>query len=324
MSPQLMAQFAVTIVRTDSLKPGDVFPFTIVVKKNQTYDKLILPDSASFGEDFEIRAIRQFKPGIYTDSVVYELQYFGVGEKQIPELPIRLVKGEDTLTITTDVIPMLYKRLTSEQASADSLKPLKPIFLFASNWWVYLILLGILILITYLLIKKYWPKTEEKPVEEVKDIPAFVDPFKEYDLKVDAIRTSDNLKTADYKAFYTELTDAVRFYMERVYQENALEMTTSEIRYALLRKRIDTNLQNMILMLLNQADRVKFAKYTPIMESALNDIDLAVDLGKQFRMLDKQRVNKLKEEYEIQNGLRKNIHSDGSTAQFDNQKEVKP
>ncbi len=299
------AQMAVTIVKVDSLKPGDVFPYIIVVKKNnRQFDKVILPDSAAFGSDFEISSFMHFKPSGNTDSLVYKLQYFGVGDRQLPEVPIHLVKGEDTLTVKTDVVPVFYKKLVADDAGVDTLKPFKPIFEFASKFWVYIVIILFLIALFWFLFKRFYKKPEVEEIVQPKEIPPFHDPFKEYDRVIEEIRKGESLKQGEYKIYYTELTDAVRQYMERVYKENALEMTTSEISYALKRKRLDAQVQNMIMMLLNQADRVKFAKYDPIMESAINDLDLALDLGKRFRSLDRQKVAMLREEYEIENGLR--------------------
>jgi len=324
----LQAQMAVTIVKVDSLKPGDVFPYIIVVKKNnRQFDKIVLPDSAAFGSDFEIRSYMHFKPSGNTDSLVYQLQYFGVGDRQLPEVPVHLVKGEDTLTVKTDVVPVFYQKLVADDAGGDSLKPFKPIFEFASRFWLLIVITLLVIALLWFLYKRFYSKQEIAEVVQPKEIPPFNDPFKEFDFSIEEIKNGESLKQGEYKIYYTELTDAVRQYMERVYKENALEMTSSEISYAMKRKRLDSQVQSMIMMLLNQADRVKFAKYDPIMESAINDLDLAIDLGKRFRSLDRQKVAMLREEYEIENGLRQPLEqsaNDEMTTTFDMYKNQAP
>ena len=68
---------------------------------------------------------------------------------------------------------------------------------------------------------------------------------------------------ADYthqKMYYTQVTDALRQYMQERFGFNAMEMTSSEI-VAELRNHGDTELQELT-MLFETADLVKFAKYT--------------------------------------------------------------
>jgi CHASE3 domain sensor protein len=68
---------------------------------------------------------------------------------------------------------------------------------------------------------------------------------------------------ADYigqKMYYTQLTDALRQYMEERFGFNAMEMTSAEI-VAELRNHGDTELQELT-SLFETADLVKFAKYT--------------------------------------------------------------
>jgi hypothetical protein len=151
------------------------------------------------------------------------------------------------------------------------------------------------------------------PVDEVLEPKVFEDPFRELDRMLEVIKSGDALKQGDFKGFYTDTGDAIRLYIERVYKEQALEMTTSELKFAMLKKRLDPQIQNMILLILTQADRVKFAKYTPNMESAFDDLDRAFDLAKKFRETDKSRVAQLRYDFEIANGLRKPEQEQGSS-----------
>lgn len=299
------AQTSATIVKVDSLQPGDVFDYVLIVKKNEV-GSITYPDSSAFGEDFEIRSFKHFKPDNLTDSLVFQLQYFGVGDRQLPEIPIFITNqdGDTTGKVTTDVVPVFYNPLIEDEKES-ALKPLKPIFDFAANYWVWILLLVVASIIAFFLYryfkKKAGESTEEKPTEPK----LFVDPLRELDRMLEHIKTGDVLKQGDFKAFYTETGDAIRLYIERVYKEQALEMTTSELKYALLKKRLDPQVQNMILLILSQADRVKFAKYTPTMDSAFDDLERAFDLAKKFREADKSKIAQLRYDFEVANGLRK-------------------
>lgn len=297
------AQVAATIVKVDSLKPGDVFDYIIVVKKNRIFEKMAYPDSADFGEDFDIVSFKHFTPNPQTDSLVYKLQFFGVGDKQLPELPVHYINGKDTLSVFSDVVPVFYKTLV-EEGNKDTFKPLKPIYEFASLYWMYILGVIILLVLFAYLLNKYVlnkPKEEEIPAEPA----VFIDPFKELDTRLEEIKQSDELKKAEFKLFYTNLGDAIRLYIDRVYKEAALEMTTTEVKRALSRRKLDAQILNMILLVLSQADLIKFAKYTPSLESAYDDLERAFELAKKFRQTDKSRVAEQRYQFEIAHGLRK-------------------
>lgn len=298
------AQTSATIVRVDSLQPGDVFDYILIIKKNEQ-GAVSYPDSSAFGEDFEIRSFKHFKPDKFTDSLVFQLQYFGVGDQQLPEIPIYITNqaGDTTGKITTDVVPLFYKPLVDNEKES-ALKPLKPIFAFAANYWIWILAIVVVLILAYFTYRYFKNKKGEILVDEVVEPKIFVDPLREFDRMLEQIKTGEALKHGDFKAFYTEIGDAIRLYIERVYKEQALEMTTSELKYALLKKRLDPQVQNMILLILSQADRVKFAKYTPTMDSAFDDLERAFDLAKKFRETDKSIIAQLRYEFEVANGLR--------------------
>ncbi|TNE71668.1 hypothetical protein EP331_09005 [bacterium] len=299
----VFAQTAATIVKVDTLKPGDVFDYILIVKK-ASEGNLSLPDSASFGDDFEIRSFKQYRPDALTDSLVYQLQFFGVGDSQIPEISLDITNDAEKkiAEVKTDVIPLFYKKLVEDEKESQ-LKPLKPIFAFAANYWVYILAILILSIIAFVLYKKF-KKLPSDSLSEPEYVPAvFIDPLRELDRMLDEIKQSPSLKSGDFKGFYTDTGDAIRLYIERVYGENALEMTTSELKYSLLKKRFDSQLQNLILLILSQADRVKFAKFTPTMESAFDDLERAFDLAKKFRENDKQLIANLRYEFDFKHGL---------------------
>ncbi len=78
------------------------------------------------------------------------------------------------------------------------------------------------------------------------------------------------------KEYYTEITDALREYMNRRFDFNATEMTTSEIIDNLLRvcdKESIKELHELLVM----ADLVKFAKYEPAMNENDRNIVNAIE-----------------------------------------------
>ena len=97
--------------------------------------------------------------------------------------------------------------------------------------------------------------------------------FKEFErIKGDA-KWRDSGMTKEY---YTELTDALREYMNRRFGFNATEMTTAEIVENLL-KTCDKESIKELHELLVMADLVKFAKYEPAMNENDRNIVNAVE-----------------------------------------------
>ena len=80
----------------------------------------------------------------------------------------------------------------------------------------------------------------------------------------------------DVKQYYTELTDALRVYMEERFGFNAMEMTSDEI-IAKLNEQPDKEWIGELSELFQMSDLVKFAKYKPhINENDMNLIN-AID-----------------------------------------------
>jgi hypothetical protein len=85
----------------------------------------------------------------------------------------------------------------------------------------------------------------------------------------------------EIKLYYSRLTTILRLYLEYRYSWLALESTTEEIRENIDSYIISEDGKNLLLMTLNNADLVKFAKMVPspdvnvkVMESAYKFIDL--------------------------------------------------
>ena len=75
----------------------------------------------------------------------------------------------------------------------------------------------------------------------------------------------------DVKSYYTELTDALRIYMQERFGFNAMEMTSDEI-IDKLNEQQDKEWIDELRTLFNMSDLVKFAKYKPLINE--NDMNL--------------------------------------------------
>jgi hypothetical protein len=294
----LKAQEVVSIVDADTLTPGDIVTYTLVTKKTSDNQQTVVPDSSAFGEDFEIRSSSMYKPDVYTDSLVMELQYFGVGANQIPGFDLPITDGNDTTFKSLSPVPLSYKTLVEDPENAP-LQPLKDIFEFAIEWWLYLLLALAVILIGYFLYR--WGKSrdaEETHEPEVFTPTPFVNPIAQLSKGLTEVSESDALNSDDFKSFYSELGDVIRTYFEDAYNIDALEMTTRELMRELNTKAVDDELIQHANAILRQADMVKFARFVPSLESAYKDLDKGKGFLEKVKRIDGPRIESLKRRHE--------------------------
>jgi hypothetical protein len=103
------------------------------------------------------------------------------------------------------------------------------------------------------------------------------------DIKEVALKKLDDLWQKNYlslgliKEFYFELTEIVRWYIEKKFEVNALELTTEEL-FNVLKKKVDKKYNLELKSFLDNADLAKFAKYRPDEKQIVQDFETAKKL----------------------------------------------
>lgn len=298
MIPEATAQNVSEFVRVDSLKVGDTFTYTLTLNKNETYDNVLFPDSADFGEPFEIRSRQHFKVTDFKDSLVYEIQFFGTQDTLLASLPVGMVSGADTSTVYTNPVPVYFK--TVLQSENDDFRPLKPIFDFARAWWPYLLALILLGFAGWYLYRWYQTKMEEPgPAPKPSYTPKpFVNPLRELEQSIKQLHSHTFDGEEDFKEFYITLGDAIRTYFEELYDIPALEMTSREIIYELESRMVDQRMIKQTRKVLRQADMVKFAKFQPSKEQTQISLSIAEEFVEVARKNDRGRVEQKRQKHQ--------------------------
>lgn len=258
-----IAQSVTSYSRVDSLQVGDSFNYSIVLNRNTEYDEIVYPDSSAFGDVFEIQKQRKYHVSSYRDSVAYKLQFFGTADTTIPQLPVSLVQEKDTTTLYTKRVLVPFHSVLAKDD--QSLRPLKPIFEFASAWWPYLLGALLLALAAYLFYEYYWKQQEEEttvPQQPFKPT-AFQNPLKTLENTIKELEEADPSEKEEFKDFYIKLGDAIRQYYETMYSIPALESTSRELILMLKKRAADDRLVDDTKAVLQEADMVKFANFTP-------------------------------------------------------------
>lgn len=283
-------------VTPDSVSIGDIVKYTIVLPQGTAYESLMYPDSTDFGGDVEIVDRKLFRTPAQTDSIEYQLQFFGTDDLEFSGITLGVVNGDmtDELALPDVVVP--FKTLLAEEE--PQLRPIKDIYAFAINWVPYLLLLFLLILIGWVLVRYMRRYLQSKPEQKPIEIEVFSNPLEQLEKKLLSLRSDASLIERDFKPFYTQLGDALRGYLEVVHGLLALEMTTRELMRDMERRMVDPDLTRQTGVVLRLADMVKFAKFEPSIEQALDSIREAEKFLQIARMTDQRKVTEMQRLFE--------------------------
>lgn len=130
--------------------------------------------------------------------------------------------------------------------------------LLSSKTWL---IIGSIILAVLISIGIWWYLRKRKTVETVEEVITLP-------LKEEAERRLQELMAKKYWTFgqqklhFIELSDIMRWYVQRCYHIDAMEKTTMELNAAMRMNLINTSHIEILTALLKQADFVKFAKLT--------------------------------------------------------------
>ncbi len=280
---------------SDSLTVGEVFDFSITLNSQENFSKLIFPDSTYFNGDIEMVSSRQFRLSDYSDSTHYQLQFFGIENSTISPLPVRIVFDNDTTTIFTEPVQLLYKQTIASEE--DPLKPIKPIFEFPRAIWPYIVGLVVLLLAAALIWYFFFRKQEVEETEPAP-VPVFHNPLDELELRLEQLKADheSNIEK-DYKDFYSRLGDAVRWYIEELYNIPALESTTREVLRFLDAFGVDVELIKHTRKILNEADMAKFAKFKPSLDQSWKAYNEGIAFLERAKVIDNDRIRRKRLEF---------------------------
>jgi hypothetical protein len=281
----------------DSVRVGELFSLNIKVQRGQEIDRLVLPDSTMLPPSLEWVGIQQFKITDFADSLRISVQFFGNQDLLVPGFPIGFVIESDTSFAFTNnlIIPF-----ASSLPSADAeLKPIKPNFEFNRFPWVWLLLISALLAAGIWAYFTFRKKDEQPALISVQNPVPFNDPLEELLRSINALKNDYNLaQTNNFKYFYSEISDSIRTYYENLYNIPALESTTRELLRYLDAFGLDIDMIKTTRSVLNKSDMVKFAKFTPTLDSAWKCYDEAIAFIERARLIDASRIARKKAEYE--------------------------
>ena len=262
-------------IDSTKIKIGEQINYKVLVEADST-SLVIFPEGQTFAplemvEASEIDTIiNQDKFNLIKK---YALTQFDTGHYTIPRQQILINDTPfftDSLKIEVNTIAVD----TTKQKMFD-IKPIVEVEKIGDGSWIKYLLYGVLaLLVIGALI--YWFVFRKKPLTEDEKV-ALLPPYDRAMLELKKLDESKYLIQAEYKGYYSELTNIVRSYIEEDVHITALESTTDELinKLEMLKDSgsldIDYDTIKQFQRVLKTADLVKFAKSKP--ESSVIESD---------------------------------------------------
>lgn len=280
--------------------------FNLTIKANVTLkDKVIFPEGQSFGqlEILESYPIDSIKNNDKLELIKkYGLTQFDSGRYVIPPLQVII----NNKTIRTDsfaivVNPVVVDTLKQQMYDIKSIITVeKP----TDYFWLYvllgiLVILGIGFLVYYFIKKKQIKKNEEDEI-------LFASPIEKALSQLQSLEGKELWQKGETKAYYSELTDITRYYLEEAVEIPAMESTSNELFQTLkntIKKRkikLSQDVLEKFKKVMSNADLVKFAKSKPLDFEIENDKKMVdsflISLDKAIPRTDEEKENLFTEE----------------------------
>lgn len=302
-------------IDTTSIKIGEQIIYKIKVNTDST-NLVIFPEGQTFMplemvDSYDIDTTKQDSK--FQLIKRYGLTQFDSGSYTIPRQKILI--GDQSFS--TDSLKVVVNNIVVDTTKQGlyGIKPIIQVEKVKSDWLRNLLIVLLSIGLIASLI--YWFVWRKKPLTEEEKI-ALLPPYDRAKLALQKLDESHYLERDELKAYYSELTLAIRKYLDEKVYDHALESTTDELisRLRLLKdgNQIDLSQETIknLESIFKRADLVKFAKSTPDKELAKldrNTVDVEIDHVKEVlpeaseeeKLLDKQ----YKEEQERKKKRRK-------------------
>jgi flagellar basal body-associated protein FliL len=255
----------VTSIDTTKNKIGAEFKLSIKTTVD-TSAKVIFPKLRNVGaleviQSYPVDTVKM--EGRYELIKKYGLTQFDSGRYVIPSIKI-FINSKPFMTDSLLVEVANVQVDTLKQKMFD-IKDIAPADNPIGGWWKYVLIVALILGIgafIYWFVKK---RQEKKLKEEI-----YKTPIEKATSLLDTLEKKELWQKGEVKAYYSELTDIARNYIEEAIEIPAMESTTSELiqglRAASVKKKMTLS-QEIIENLervLKQADLVKFAKSKPL------------------------------------------------------------
>jgi len=302
----------VTSIDTTKNKIGAEFKLSVKATVDTT-SKVIFPRIKNIGA---LEVIRSYRIDTVKNGDKYELikkyglTQFDSGKYTIPSIKVFI----NNSPFFSDSI-----RVEVANVTVDTLKQkmydIKPIVeVSSSNSWIWKLVLVLLVIAAIAAFIYWWIKIRKKKIVEQE---VYKTPIEKATVLLNNLEKKELWQKGEIKAYYSELTDIARNYIEEAIQIPAMESTTSELieglRKASLKKKMTLSKETIenLEQVLRQADLVKFAKSKPldfeITEDRKKIEKSIITLDKSIPVIEESEDELLLNELQRQEQLKKQL-----------------
>jgi hypothetical protein len=260
---------ATAAVDKASIQIGDKFTYylTVRAKKNIEVEfPQILPENlAGFAiKNFGTSGKALF--GKRTFKQWYLLDTYVSGEHTIPAMVIKYrTKGQsDWQELKVNEVKIEVKSVLDATPKQKDIRDIRGPKSFISKAWLY-VLIGLITLLIIGAVSVFIVLKKKKEEFKKPPTPAHIIAYE----ALTALERKDYIRRGLTQAYYTELSDIVRHYLENRFNIRAPEMTTEEF---LIKVKVDSSLsleqKGLLRDFLTACDLVKFAKHQPAEQEA--------------------------------------------------------
>lgn len=249
-----------TGVDRDTIAIGDPFVLRLRVHRGAD-DKAEISYGKGFPQPFEIRhtggvETEQLENGRVRETQDLVLAIYQVGAFRVPPVSVHFVNAEgDSGKITSQPIDVLVQSVKPE--GTTDIRDVKPPMVVVAQIpvWFWLAVGGLILLLAGLVWYIY--RRRHRPGVELPPPPV------NWLEELDRVGQLGLIERENYRQYYSLLSVVLRRCLEAKTPVHAVERTTFEIGRDLRVQAFDDQLVMAIEGFLNEADRVKFAKFTP-------------------------------------------------------------
>ena len=266
---------------------GDLVTYTLTIRHTEDEHIIRTPETTELFGPFEVRQFRTIptkrtKQGALEERAEYLLTAYETGDRQIPAASVVFVTSSgDTNQVRSQEMTIRVESVLAQlgadpqhlgEADIKDIKPPSAIKGRGLGWLVWAGAIGLVALAmgSYVWYKhrlELWRRRVtriEKPVNELAEF--------------DKIAIRDLLQKREYKTLHILLSEALRRYIERRWDIDAMERTTYEIVEMLRNHDVRSDHVAMVQDYLDDCDLVKFAKYVPPLETMQGMVERAKEI----------------------------------------------
>lgn len=301
----LQAQKAWLRADKDSVLVGERFKITLSAEHDPQQKAIFPPAPKAIGELelFKLESQRNSTSnGKTTSTAIYEVAAFGIDSLAL-SLPVGLLVGKDTTLLESK--PLRLNIRSTVPADAAGIQDITDIVEFETSWtswlWISLIVLILAGIFFYLWRRFKKQVQQEAPAPIVPE--RILTPYQLAIEKLEKLAQIDLQTPENTNRYFTELTDILRTYLEKMLHINALEMTSNELIQAMQhdhkrsRLLVNEDVRNDLKTLLELADLAKFADFQPPIADSQKALQQAKNILERLEF----RTRPLEEETETPN-----------------------